>query len=173
MEALGFNVPSLIAQIINFTILLVAFRAFLYKPILRMLDERRKKIQEGLAAADRMHEGEAEARQRTQALLEEARRESQVIIGNGQQLAARIQEDSRQQSQREAAQLLERARSEIQMERDSAISEVRRQFAELTIVAAERVIGQSLDRRAHQRLIEAVLAESSLNSNGDGKAPVG
>ncbi len=61
--------------------------------------------------------------------------------------------------------MLERARGEIQLERDNAIAELRREFADLTIAAAEKVIGQSLDRTAHQRLIEQALAESSFREN--------
>ena len=61
--------------------------------------------------------------------------------------------------------MLERARSEIALERDQAIAELRREFADLTIAAAEKVIGQSLDRNAHQRLIEQALAESSFREN--------
>ena len=58
--------------------------------------------------------------------------------------------------------LLERARSEIQLERDQAIAELLREFADLTVSAAEKVIGQSLDRQAHRRLINEVLAESTF-----------
>jgi F-type H+-transporting ATPase subunit b len=52
------------------------------------------------------------------------------------------------------------------LERDEAIAEIRRQFADLTISAAEKVIGQSLDKKAHERLIDEVLAESSFKKDG-------
>jgi F-type H+-transporting ATPase subunit b len=57
--------------------------------------------------------------------------------------------------------LVERARSEIQRERDEAIGELRQEFADLTIVAAEKVIEKSLDKQAHQQIIEKVLEESA------------
>ncbi|MFQ5880455.1 MAG: hypothetical protein ACE5IZ_09830, partial [Dehalococcoidia bacterium] len=82
-------------------------------------------------------------------------------------------EEARQQAQREAETLLQRARGEIQLERDNAVAQVRREFSDLAITAAERVIHQSLDRRAHQRLIEEVLAESALGGNGDQPAARG
>lgn len=165
MEALGFNLPSLIAQLVNFTILLIFFRVFLYRPILRMLDERRRRIREGMEAAERMKEQEVQARQAVQQSMEEARREGQAFISQAQQIANRIQEESRQQAQREAEALLARARAEIQLERDNAITQVRREFADLAITAAERVIRQSLDRRAHQRLVAEVLAEAASASD--------
>jgi len=65
----------------------------------------------------------------------------------------------------QAEALIERARGEIQLERDTAIAELRKEFADLTISAAEKVIGQSLDRTAHQRLIDEALAQSSFREN--------
>ena len=165
--ALGINLPSLIAQLINFTILLIvlgwAFKKFLFP----MLDERRKRIQEGLEASDEAKKRLALTETETAAELDKARQEGQGLIGQAQQMSARIQEEARQSARAETETLLERARSEIQLERDAAIADLRREFADLTITAAERVIRRSLDRTAHQELIEQVLAEAP--QGGDGK----
>ncbi|MGQ9572546.1 MAG: F0F1 ATP synthase subunit B [Dehalococcoidia bacterium] len=169
LKTLGINLPSLLAQLINFTILLILLSVLAYRPVIRLLDERRQRIQEGLEAAEQAKEQAARAEQEVQAQLERARQEGQAIISQGQQIAARIQEEARQQARQDAEALLMRARSEIQLERDSAIAELRREFAGLTIAAAEKVIGQALDRQAHLRLIEEVLAESTLG--GDGEQP--
>jgi F-type H+-transporting ATPase subunit b len=159
---LGINLPVLIFQIVNFTFLLLVLRLFVYKPILKMLDERRERIREGLSAADRGREQAIEAERQAREQIEAARREGQTIIQNSQQVAQRLQEEGRQQAQQQSEAMLERARGEIQLERDNAITELRKEFADLTIAAAEKVIGQSLDRDAHQRLIEQALAESSF-----------
>ncbi len=165
--ALGFNLPSLIAQFINFTILLIlvgwASKRFLFP----LLDERRKRIQEGLEASEEAKKRLAQTETETAAELEKARQEGQGLIGQAQQMSARIQEEARQTARAEGETLLERARSEIQLERDAAIADLRREFADLTITAAERVIRRSLDRKAHQELIEEVLAEAP--QGGDGK----
>lgn len=163
---LGINVPVLIAQLINFTILLVVLRAVLYKPVLRMLDERRTKIEESLSAAERMKRQAAEADRQVQEQLEQARREGQALVAQAQEIAARIQAEAREQARADAEALLARARSEIQLERDNAIAELRKEFAEVTIRAAEKIIRQSLDREAHRRLIEETLEESALSSDG-------
>ena len=162
---IGINLPVLIAQTVNFVVLLVILRLVLYKPVLRMLDERRERIREGLSAAERGREQAEQANREAQAQIDAARREGQQIVAQAQQVALRLQEDARQQAQRQGEAMLERARSEIQLERDAAIAELRREFADLTIAAAEKVIGQSLDRAAHQRLIEQALAESSFREN--------
>jgi len=162
---IGINLPVLIAQTVNFVVLLIILRLVLYKPVLRMLDERRERIREGLSAAERGREQAEQANREAQAQIDAARREGQQIVAQAQQVALRLQEDARQQAQRQGEAMLERARSEIQLERDAAIAELRREFADLTIAAAEKVIGQSLDRAAHQRLIEQALAESSFREN--------
>ena len=162
---LGINIPVLVAQILNFTFLLVVLRLFIYKPVLKMLDERREKIREGLSAAERGRETAAEASREAQAQIDTARVEGQQIVAQAQAISQRIQEEARQQAQVQQEAMLQRARSEIQLERDTAIAELRREFADLTISAAEKVIGQSLDRGAHQRLINEALAESSFREN--------
>jgi len=163
--ALGINFPGLLAQIINFGILLVILRLVAYKPVMRMLDERAGRVRESMEAAERIKEREAETAQEVEERLDEARKEGQSLIAQAQQISARIQEEAREQAQKEGESLLIRARNEIQLERDSAIARLRGEFADLTINAAERVIGQSLDRRAHQRLIDEVLAESSFKGD--------
>lgn len=162
---LGINLPVLLFQIVNFTFLLLVLRIFVYKPVLKMLDERRERIREGLSAAERGREQAAEAERLAQEQIDAARREGQQIVQNAQAISQRLQEDGRQQAQQQAEAILERARNEIQLERDTAIAELRREFADLTISAAEKVISQSLDRNAHQRLIEQALAESSFRDN--------
>jgi F-type H+-transporting ATPase subunit b len=164
--ALGFNLPALIAQIINFVLLLVIFRLLLYKPLLRILDERKQRIQEGLEASDEAKRRLSETEQETAKELENARQEGQKFIAEAQQISARIQEESRQTARKEAEQILERARGEIQLERDSAIAQLRQEFADLTITAAERVIKEELDETKHRRLIEEVLTEAPAAGDG-------
>ena len=94
--------------------------------------------------------------------IQEARQQSQALVAQAQEASNRIQEDARSQARQEAETLLERARNEIQLERDQAVAVLRSEFADLTVSAAEKVIGQSLDRQAHQRLIDEVLAESTF-----------
>ena len=162
---IGLNLPVLIAQTVNFVALILILRLFVYKPVLNMLHTRSERIRQGLQAAERGREAQAEANREAQEQIDAARREGQNIIAQAQVVSQRLQEDGRSQAQTQAEALLERARSEIQLERDNAIAELRREFADLTIAAAEKVIGQSLDRAAHQRLIEQTLAESSFREN--------
>ncbi|MCH7698506.1 MAG: F0F1 ATP synthase subunit B [Chloroflexi bacterium] len=162
MDELGLNLPVLVAQLVNFFLLLVLLRIFLYKPILEMLDRRKQRIQEGEQAAEQSKEQASQAEADVATQIEEARQQSQALVAQAQEASNRIQEDSRNQAKQEAETLLERARNEIQLERDQAVAVLRSEFADLTVSAAEKVIGQSLDRQAHQRLIDEVLAESTF-----------
>jgi F-type H+-transporting ATPase subunit b len=169
LKALGINLPSLLAQLINFFLLLGVLYLLAYKPLLRLLDERRRRIQEGIDASGEAKRRLAETEREVQVELERARQEGQALIGQAQQIAARLQEEGRQQAREETERLLARARSEIELERDSAITQLRSEFADLTVTAAERVIHRSLDRQAHRRLIEEVLAKApgAAGDNGD------
>jgi len=164
-SALGISVPLLVAQLVNFSILLVILRFTLYRPVLRMLDERKQRIAEGLNAAEIARREAASAQANIQAQLEAARKEGQEIVANAQSIATRIETEAKEQAAREREAALEKARNEIQLERDRAIAELRREFAAITVAAAEKVINQSLDPQAHQRVIEETLAESRFSGN--------
>jgi F-type H+-transporting ATPase subunit b len=164
-DALGINVPQLIAQIVNFVILLVVLRLTLFGPIMRMLDDRKTRIAEGLNAAEIARAEAQDAQARIDEQLRDAQQRGQVLVGNAQEIAKRIEEEARAEAARDREVSLQRARAEIQRERDAAIAELRGEFAALTILAAERVINQSLDRDAHQRIIDEALAQSSFGDN--------
>jgi F-type H+-transporting ATPase subunit b len=163
--ALGINLPALLAQLINFGILLLLFSWVFKKYLFPMLDERKKRIEEGLQASDEAKLRLSQTEQEVAAEMVKARQEAQGIVTAAQQAAGRIQEEARVSARTESEQIIERARQEIQLERDGAIADLRREFADLTVTAAERVIKRSLDRSAHGDLIQEVLAEAPT---GDG-----
>ena len=159
MSALGINAPSLIVFVVNFLLLLGVLYIFAYKPILRVMDRRSERIQESLEAADRAREEAASSQADTRAQLQEARVEGQRLIEQARQMADRYREEERERVRQESEAALVRAREDIQRERDAAIAEVQSHFADLAVTAAESVIERSLDRDAHQELIDRVLQE--------------
>src|SRR5690606_22952858 len=134
-------------------------------PILKMLDDRRERIAEGLNAAETARADAARAQANIQEQLEAARAEGQELVANAQSIAARIQAEAREQASKDRDAALERARAEIQMARDRALDQLRQEFASITVQAAGRVIGESLDESAHRRIIEETLAESKFSGN--------
>lgn len=158
---LGINLPGLIIQVINVALIILVLRALLYKPVIRMLDRRSERIKESLEAAERQKQESLRSEEEVKKELNQARQEGQVLIGQATQIADRLKEEAREGARREAEAIINRTRSEIQRERDEAVEQVRQQFADLTIVAAEKVIRKSLDKSAHQELIEEVLREGT------------
>ena len=165
IAALGFNLPGLAAQLINFLILLIVLRLFLYRPVLRVLEERRNRIEQGLSQADRAAEQAAASEAEARRIAELAQVQGREAIQRAQEAADRLRGELEERARQEADQIVTRARQEVRAERDRAIQQLHEQFADLTVTAAERVIGQSVDRSAHQRLIDEVLVSSEL---GDG-----
>ena len=166
MEGLGINLPTLIAQIVNFLILLGLLYLVAYKPIMRMLDERSRRVKESMEQTELIKQQAERAEEEVKKQIEAASREGQEIIVR----AVRSGEDVRQKAQQEARQdaesLIARAQVEIQRERDEAIGELRKEFADLTILAAGKVIDRSLDKEAHRQLIDKVLKESTTLKKG-------
>ena len=166
MEGLGINLPTLLAQIVNFAILLGLLYLVAYKPIMRMLDERSRRVKESMEQTELIKQQAERAEEEVKKQIEAAGREGQEIIAR----AVRSGEDVRQKAQQDARQdaesLIVRARVEIQRERDEAIGELRKEFADLTILAAGKVIDRSLDREAHRQLIDKVLKESTTLKKG-------
>lgn len=163
---LGFNLPGLVSQLVNFLLILIVLRLLLWKPFLKMLDERRERIATGLEAAERAAQAAEQSQEESKRALEEARAEGRELVSRAQETAGRLQTELEAQARREADQIVERARAEVALETQRAVQALRAEFADLTIRAAERVVGQSLDRDAHQRLIDEVLVDSSFSQDG-------
>jgi F-type H+-transporting ATPase subunit b len=160
LAGLGINVPTLLAQVVNVVILLVVLYFVAYKPVMRILDERSKRIKDSMEQADDIKEQAARTEEEVKKQLAAASKEGQERIDKSVKAGEEIREKARQGARQEAEALVARARDEIKRERDEAISELRKEVADLTIAAAEKVIDRSLDKKAHRDLIDKVLEES-------------
>ena len=161
MEGLGISVPTLIAQIVNFAILFGLLYLVAYKPIMRMLDERSKRIKESMEQTENIKEQAARAEEEAKRQIEAASREGQEVVARAVKGGEELRQQAQQAAKEDAEALVNRARLEIQRERDEAIDELRSGVADLTIQAAEKVIEKSLDKKEHRELIDKVLKESS------------
>ena len=149
MEALGINLPGLLTHLISFVILVGLLSYLLYKPLIRVLDQRSDRIRDSLEASQRAQEEAAKSREEMQEQLESARAEGQQMIAQAREVADRFREEELARAREEIAAERSRAEANIQRERDAAIEDLRREFAGLAVVAAERVIRRSLDDSDH------------------------
>jgi F-type H+-transporting ATPase subunit b len=160
MESIGIDWHILLAQLINFGILFGILFVLLYKPVRRMLDERSARIRESMEQAEQVKEQLARTDEQVRTQMEAARREGQGILAQAAQMGERLKEEARGEAKREAETIVNRARAEIERERDEAIEDLRNQFVDLAIAAAEKVVSETLDKEKHRRLIEEVLEQA-------------
>lgn len=166
LETLGIHFPSLLIYLINFLLVLGLLLLFAYRPILRLMDQRAERIRESLEASERAREAAASSQEAVEAQLVDARREGQRIVEQAREAAERYRAEEMERARNEAETFVARARADIERERDAAIEEVRANFADLAMTAAERVVRRSLDRPAHEDLITQVLQEGESLRRG-------
>jgi F-type H+-transporting ATPase subunit b len=161
---ISFNPGLMIWTLVTFAIVLYILKRFAWTPIQQVIDERRRAIAASLEEAER-------ARAEAQRMIEEHRHQ----LGQSRREAAKIVEDARRSADernREAAAQLEadmarrteRARAEIASETRQALGEVRRQLADLTVAATEKVVRARLDESEQRRLIDEALADVDLSA---------
>ncbi len=160
MEALGINLGYLISQIVNFTLLALLLYFVAYKPVLRMLDERSARINQGIQDAETASRRAAEMEQEFERRLSEARREGQEIVAQATQVSERAGQEILERAREEARAQIERAKGEIARERDLAMADLRRQVAELSLMISEKILGEALDEQDHHRLIAEFLEQT-------------
>ncbi|MFQ5594086.1 MAG: F0F1 ATP synthase subunit B [Anaerolineae bacterium] len=157
MEKLGINVGILITQVLNFAILLFLLHRFLYKPILNMLSERRERIREGLAEAERVRAEAEEQRKQYEQELAQERQESQARIQKAMKASEEARGEIIAEARKEAEQIKARAREEIEYERRQALEQLRTQVADLSILAAKRILDGAIDEGVHRQLVQGFI----------------
>lgn len=155
---------TLIAELIAFVLMVLVLAKFVYPRIIALATEREKKIEAGLRAAAEAERRLAEVQQQVQQILDEARTQARDIIARAHREAVLEADEVVKRARAEAEALIERARAEIGAERDRAIQELRVEVGNLVVEAASKLIGETLDRNAHQRLIDEALAKVSTGS---------
>jgi len=158
---LGLDLPTFIGQLVSFLILLGLLVFVGYKPIRKMLDERANRIKESMEQAEATKQEYEQAKVAVQEQIGKAREEGQAIISQAAQIGDRLKEEARGEARKEAQALVERARVEMERERDKVIDDLRHEFVDTAILAAEKVINETLDKERHKKLIEQAMEEST------------
>jgi F-type H+-transporting ATPase subunit b len=164
--SLGINLPLLLAQLINVAILFGLLYLVAYKPIMKMLDERSRKIKESMEQTEYIKQQAERAEEEAKKRIVAAAKEGQEAVARAVRTGEEVKREAQQQARQEAEALIGRARTEIQRERDEAIDDLRKEFADITIMAAGKVIDRTLDKKAHREIIKKVLDESTTLKKG-------
>lgn len=154
MEALGINLGLLIVQIIAFIIVFLTLNAWVYKPLLNMMETRKQKIAQGLEDARVAAEARADAEKEAAQILAGAQAEASKVVREATERAAGAAKDVRSAADAESAKLRESAVAEAELERNRILGDLRGQVAALAIAAAQKLVGEALDEKRQHFLID-------------------
>lgn len=147
---------TLIAQLVSFAVFVWFTMKFVWPPLVKSMDERKAKIADGLAAAERGQHEQEMARERAKEYLHEAKQQAAEITAKAEKQAALIVEEAKTEAQEEGARQLAAAQAEIEQEVNRAREELRSRVAELAVAGAEKILRREIDTDAHKDIVEAV-----------------
>jgi F-type H+-transporting ATPase subunit b len=153
--SVGLMIWTILAFFISFMIL----RRLAFPRIQEALDRRRRAIEGSIDAAERTRREADQLLEEYRARLSEAREQAEDIVTRARKASEAFQEDSKVEARRQREELLEATRRDIEAETRRALDEIRKEVANLTVVATEKVTRKALDDEDHRRLIEEALSE--------------
>lgn len=161
MDQLGVSGWQLVIQLIAFLVFIWLLWRFAVGPIVNVLDQRQARISESMAAAERMQAELKATQSRNEEVLLEARREAQSILSTARQNGEQMINRARDEANTQAETYLTRAQESLRQETEQARQQLRREVADLAVLAAGRIIKKELDPEAQSQLIEDTLSNAS------------
>ena len=159
IEKLGIDWRLLIAQIINFFILLFVLYRFAYKPIIRVLHKRTETIEKSLSDAKKIEQNLAESEKKQSEILTRSRLEAKKILDDTNQQAEVLRQSRLKETNQEIEKLKQTAQEDILQAKDKMLKEVKSEVADLVVLTTEKIIEQKIDEKTNRRLIEQALTE--------------
>jgi len=147
---------TLIAQLVSFGVFVWFTMKFVWPPLVRAMDERKAKIADGLAAAERGQHEQELAEKRAKDYLHQAKQQAAEIKSNAEKQAALIIEEARDKAKEEGNRQLVAARAEIEQETNKAREVLRSKVAELAVLGAEKILRKEINADAHKAIVESV-----------------
>lgn len=159
MDKLGIEPLQLLTQTFNFFVMVIVLTKFLYKPILKALEERKKKIEEGLQYAEEMKEELAKNEKVREDIINKAKDEAKKIVEEGKKTGSRLEEEIIAKAQMEAKNILEKGRQEIELERLKMEKDLRSQTIYIVFDVVEAVLGKIIDLKTQRKIIAKKIQE--------------
>ena len=158
------NVGLMIWTLLAFGITMLLLRRLAFPRIAEALDRRRRAIEESIEHAERTRKEADQLLAEYRARLSEAREQSEDIVARARKAADRLQDESKAEAKRQREEMMESTRREIQAETRRALDEIRKEVADLTVIATEKVARKTLTGEDHRRLIDEALAEADFSA---------
>src|SRR6266702_1602704 len=153
-ETFGWNWKLFLSQVISFVIVALLLRRFAYKPILAVLEERRRKIEEGQLNAEKIKKELAEAEKRYQEIVTKGNADAQKMIDEARESAAHLSERKQQEAITAAEQIIAKAREASAIEHERTMESLKRELGRLVVDTTAKVTGKVLTSADQQRLQE-------------------
>jgi F-type H+-transporting ATPase subunit b len=150
---------TLIGQALGFLVIVWFTWKFIWPPLLGAIEERQKKIADGLAAADRGQKDLDEAHGKADEIVREAREKAAQLVDHAHKRGSELVDEAKHTAVAEGERLIAAARADVVGERTRARDELRREVGQLAVAGAERLLGREGDAKAHAALLEQLAAE--------------
>jgi F-type H+-transporting ATPase subunit b len=157
LEALGISINGIIAYIINFALLVVLLRMFLYRPVKNALAQRQQRIADSLEAADKASQEAAQQRVEFEKELALAREAAQEEAKKAAEATEKMRQEILAAAEKEASEIKARARDEAELEKQQIAADLRKQAAELAMQITRKVVGEAVDEQTQNKLIDQFL----------------
>jgi len=158
-QTFGVDWPHLIAQIISFSIVCFLLQRFAYKPVLKMLEDRRRQIEEGIANAKKIADDLAQAEKRREEVLTQTNDQITKLIEEARASAAKLKDEETQKAIAAAEQILAKAREAAQQDYSRMLADLKRELGRLVVQATTNVTGKILTPEDQRRLDEETAAQ--------------
>lgn len=150
---------TLIGQMITFTLLVWLTMQYVWPPLLAILEERKKRIAQGLAAAEAGEKSVVVAEAKAKQLLDNAKAESGDIIALAQKRSSEMVSDAKNTAKLEGDKILQTAQAQIAQQSQIAARQLRQSVCSLAITASEQILQEEIDQAKHQKLLDKVAAQ--------------
>jgi len=144
----------LIAQVVNFLVLLFILQKLLYKPLLKILEERKRRIEEGLANAEKIQKELVDTEAKREQVLNEAIEEGKRIISEASAQGTLLMQETQTKAKEDMEAMMEQGRAMIVGEKDKMTREVKGEVAKMIEISLEKVLGKALDSKTQSKLVE-------------------
>ena len=157
---------TLIAQIVNFLILVGILTKFAYKPLMQALEERQNKITDNIESAERERQEAEQLKLGYQKQLADARAQAQAIVEKAEKLAEESKEEILKEARLESARILKAVQAEVVRERELALAQLKGEVVALSMAAAAKIIEKNMDNQANATLVTSFIEKLDTQKTG-------
>jgi len=159
MQSIGINFEILIVQVVNFFILFLLLRWILYRPIVKLLNDRKKRIEESIAFAQKTQKESEELNKKNQEELNKTKKEALVILENAKKQSENTKKELVEEAKKEADLLMKKAETRILEQKLETKKELNNETVKLTISIVKKLLGKNIDPKTEENLIKNAMEE--------------